>query len=233
MRIDINPSRLVERIAASFVVFTRVSFGRDFRLPASSLMTAVEHWPLSAWFTSALQALTLLALSRFLPWLAAIAVAIVLRMLVVERPQVFGKSYERLALVVYEVLLSACLLHLEPLTAAATLFAAGPFSRMITSQMVMMLPYAEEHETARYHIAFRKYSTLNGLWLFVQGIVPLLLMLMLTGGNWQWLVFIPCLMMYFSYMFVYRQYGGYTIDILLTVASLIEITLLLTAALTL
>lgn len=221
MLVPIDRTKVTDRIHASLAVFTFVPFVR--RADVRHAETAVECWPIVGWTTGAFQALVLLVAAPWLPWLAAIALALLARVLLCPKPRLLPtKGMNWMGVAIYELLLSALLLRLEPFTAAAVLFAAAPYAHMVCAQMVAMLPYREAAETNPWHIAFRKYSTASGLWLFAQGILPMAVAIYVAGVNWQWMVFAPCLVMYFSYLFLLRRLGGYTVDALIAVSALLE-----------
>ena len=77
-----------------------------------------------------------------------------------------------------------------------------------------MMPYARTEEESKAHVIYRKISIKAGLSLSVQGVLPLVLMLYLTGGllRWESLIFAPCLVMYFMYLLIWHRLKGYTGD---------------------
>ena len=221
MQININRSKGIDRIHASFAVFSFIPFIKKEDVRHAE--TAVEHWPLVGWTTGAAQALVFLLASHWLPWLVVIALALCVRLLLLPKPRIFdSRTMNVMSVALYELLLSALWLRLDTLTAAFVVFAAGPYAHMVTAQLVAMLSYREEAETNGWHIAFRKYSTAAGLWLFAQGMTPLLIAFFFGGIDWQWVVFAPCLAMYFSYLFIIRTFRGYTIDAMIAVSALLE-----------
>ena len=61
------------------------------------------------------------------------------------------------------------LYSMTPRVAALIVFAADPFAKMVTSQLVNMLPYARREEEAKNRTVYRKPSLTAGLSLTVQG----------------------------------------------------------------
>ena len=221
MEAKINRSNMIDCVHASFVVFTRIPFLRKEQLRHAE--RAVEHWPLTGWTTGALQAVVLIYGARWLPWLLAIAIALCLRLLCCQKPRLFASREINITVVaLYELLFSALLLRLDPFTAGAAVFASAPYAHMVCAQLTAMLPYQVSRETNGWHIAFYMYSTTSGLWLFVQGMLPLLLAVFVGGVDWQWVIFAPCVVMYFAYLVLLNRLGGYTIDTLIAVSALLE-----------
>ena len=58
-------------------------------------------------------------------------------------------TYGVLGLILYILLLWGCLSSLTPWMAALAVFAADPYAKMVTSQLVVMMPYARREEEAK------------------------------------------------------------------------------------
>ncbi len=115
--------------------------------------------------------------------------------------------------------------------AAAAVFAAVPFSRMVACQLVLMLPYRGKAE-----VAPSRYSTAEGLLLFIAGMAPFAPLLWLATGtalNWSWLVFAPCIVMYGLYMLLARHLHGFTYDSMVVVSMIVELAFIATVSLNL
>jgi len=123
-------------------------------------------------------------------------------------------TYGVLGLNLYIALLFLCLNSMTPLTAAMTIAAADPYAKMLGAQMTQMMPYARTEETSKAHTVYRRMSLLSGMLLAVQGLLPMAayIYLLHEGIDWQWLLFVPCLVMYVLYLFVWRRLRGYTGD---------------------
>ena len=123
-------------------------------------------------------------------------------------------TYGVLGLILYIALLFLCLNSMTPLTAAMTIAAADPYAKMLGAQMTQMMPYARTEETSKAHTVYRRMSLLSGMLLAVQGLLPMAayIYLLHEGIDWQWLLFVPCLVMYVLYLFVWRRLRGYTGD---------------------
>ena len=150
-------------------------------------------------------------------------------------------TYGVIALIAYFALLFTALLsignlsplttHLSPLTShlsllALAIFAADPFAKMVTSQLILMMPYARTEETAKNRTVYRRPTMLAGVLLALQGMLPLAAFLWLAGDavEWSTLIFVPCLMMYFLYRLIWNRLRGYTGDCCGAVCLLVELT---------
>ena len=138
-------------------------------------------------------------------------------------------TYGVLGLIIYMLLLCTALYSLSVTVAALTILAADPFSKMVTSQLVNMLPYARREEEAKNKTVYRKPSLAAGLSLTVQGLLPMALMIWLTGVPWYLFIAIPPLVMYFLYLLMLRKIQGYTGDCCGAVCLLVELAVYLVA----
>ena len=136
-------------------------------------------------------------------------------------------TYGVLGLIIYELLLFATLYSLPPHLAAMTILAADPYAKMVTAQLVMMLPYARKEEEAKAKTVYRRFNWAAGLSLAIQGLLPMVVFLWLTGIEWSLVIFIPCLVMYLLYLLMMRKIQGYTGDCCGAVCLLVELTVLL------
>ena len=254
MEIAIDQTHWYDRIWASFIFFTRLPFWRLHEPPQACYKTVVEHWPLVGWLTGGVMAAILYFGSMVMPFLVAVIVAIVVRMLVTgalhedgladfldgfggggrDRQRILDimkdsriGTYGVLGLVCYELLLGATLFSLTPEMAAFTISAADPFSKMVTSQLVMMLPYARKEEDAKSKTVYRKMEWKAGVSLAIQGLLPMAGFLFLTRLPWSMIIFLPCLVMYFLYLLIRQRLQGYTGDCCGAVCLLVELTVCL------
>ena len=251
MEIAIDQTHWYDRIWASFIFFTRLPFWRLHEPPQACYKTVVEHWPLVGWLTGGVMAAILYFGSMVMPYLVAVIVAVVIRMLMTgalhedgladfldgfggggrDRQRILDimkdsriGTYGVLGLVCYELLLGATLFSLTPEMAAFTILAADPFSKMVTSQLVMMLPYARKEEDAKSKTVYRKMDWKAGVSLAIQGLLPMTGFLFLTRLPWTMIIFLPCLVMYFLYLLIRQRLQGYTGDCCGAVCLLVELT---------
>ncbi len=254
MQTNFDQTKWYDRIWASFIFFTRIPFWRLHQPSRECYRTVVEHWPLVGWLTGAIMAATLWIGSMFLPYAVAVLLAIVVRLLTTgalhedgladfldgfggggdhrERILAIMKdshigTFGVLGLVLYELLLAAALFSMPPMLAVLTILAADPFSKMVTAQLVMMLPYARTEAEAKNRTVYRRMDWPAGISLSVQGLLPMVLFVWSTGIAWELVLLIPCLLMYFLYMLIWRRLRGYTGDCCGAVCLLVELAVYL------
>lgn len=249
--------RWYDRVLAAFIYFTRLPFWRLRQPPYECYETVVEHWPLTGWLTAAAMAGTLYGCSLVAPYPVAVLLAITVRLLVTgamhedgladfldgfggggtDRQRILDimkdsriGTYGVIGLVLYFGLLFTSLLSLSPKVAAMAIFAADPFARMVTSELIIMMPYARTAATAKSRTVYRKPSVKAGISLAVQGLLPLAVFawIMRQEVDWSLLVFPPCLVMYFLYLLIWRRLRGYTGDCCGAVCLLVELSFYLT-----
>lgn len=141
-------------------------------------------------------------------------------------------TYGVIGLILYFAMLYTCLSLMMPKTAALVVFAGDAYSKLLAGQIIMFLPYARTEATSKAHNVYRKFSVKAGISIFLQGILPLCLLLYITRYDlnlrWDLLVFIPCIVMYFLYYMMHRKIRGYTGDCCGALALLIELAFYLT-----
>jgi adenosylcobinamide-GDP ribazoletransferase len=129
-----------------------------------------------------------------------------------------------LGLIIYVLLLGATLFSMSPKMAALTILAADPYSKMVTSQLIIMMPYARLENEAKAKTIYRKIDWKAGICLAIQGLLPIAIFLYLTHLSWEMVIFLPCLVMYFLYLLIWRRLHGYTGDCCGAVCLLVELT---------
>lgn len=136
-------------------------------------------------------------------------------------------TYGVVGLVLYFMLLHQSLTILPPRITALMILAADPFFKMMTAQLIQMMPYARTAETAKGQVVYRKTSIKAGLLLLIQGTLP-------TIGLWYFAglpylgIAMPALVFYLLYLLMYRRINGYTGDCCGAVFLLTELTFYLT-----
>jgi len=240
-----------DRIWAAFIFFTRLPLWRLYEPPKESYKSVVEFWPLTGWITGGLMALTLWGCSMCLPYTVAVLLAVVARLLVTgalhedgladfmdgfggggsDRERILAimkdshiGTYGVIGLTVYHLLLVAALLSLPPTMAAMAIMAATPYSKMVSAPLIIMMPYARREEKAKTKMIYRKISWQAGLSLTVQGLLPMALFLWYSHLPWEMVVSVPCVVMYFLYMFINGKIHGYTGDCMGAVCLLTELS---------
>jgi adenosylcobinamide-GDP ribazoletransferase len=110
------------------------------------------------------------------------------------------------------------------------MLAVDPYAKMLSAQIILMMPYARTEQEAKARIVYRKMSTKAGLLLAVQGLLPIGLYCWYfhESVDWQLLIFIPCIVMYFLYRLIWSRLRGYTGDCCGALCLLIELAALIT-----
>ena len=249
---SLNTFKWYDNLWAAFIFFTRLPFWRLRQPPQQSYAAVVEWWPLTGWLTAAIMAATLYFGSMILPYPVAIILAIVTRLLTTgalhedgladffdgfggggsDRKRILTimkdshiGTFGVLSLIVYFSLLFTALLSLPANVAALAILAADPFSKMVASQLILMMPYARTAETAKNRTIYRKPSTAAGICLAVQGLLPFAGFVWYLKGtlDWSMLIFVPCLTMYLLYRVIWSRLKGYTGDCCGAVCLLVEL----------
>ena len=251
-----NTSKFYDNLWAAFIFFTRLPFWRVYQPPRSSYAAVVEWWPLTGWLTGSAMAATLYFGSMVLPYAVAVIAAIVIRLLITgalhedgladffdgfggggtDRQRILDimkdshiGTYGVLGLIAYEALLFWALLSIGSAELAAlAVIAADPYSKMLSGQLIQMMPYARRAEEAKNKVVYRKVSIVSGILLAIQGLAPGLVVLLFTPlgamSHWELLIFVPCLVMYFLYLLIWRRLHGYTGDCCGAVCLLVELS---------
>ncbi len=251
MQTSIDSTRWYDRIWAAFIFFTRLPFWRLHEPPRECYKTVVEHWPLTGWLTASVMAGTLWVGSLYLPHVVAVVLAVVVRLLVTgalhedgladfldgfggggsDRARILAimkdshiGTYGVLGLIAYLMLLVATLASMPTPLAVVAILAADPFGKMVTAQLVMMMPYARTAEEAKSKTVYRKMDWRAGIGLALQGLLPMVVFLWLTGIDWELVIFMPCVVMYLLYLMIWNKLHGYTGDCCGAVCLLVELT---------
>ena len=259
MEVSIGQTHFYDRIWAALIFFTRLPFWRLHQPPKACYETVVEHWPLVGWLTGGVMAATLYGASMVLPYQVAVLAAIVMRLLLTgalhedgladfldgfggggnNRQRILDimkdshiGTYGVIGLVLYLLLLFFCLSSMSPEMAALAILAADPYAKMLTAQLVSMMPYARREEEAKAKVIYRKITLVSGVSLAVQGLLPIGLFVWYMGIAWETLIFIPALVMYFLYLLIWRRLHGYTGDCCGAVCLMVELSVYLTLMVT-
>lgn len=253
MEISLNTSKWYDRLWAALIFFTRLPFWRVYQPPKDAYQGVVEFWPLAGWITAGVMAGVLYGSSLVFDYEIAVLLAIASRLLLTgalhedgladffdgfggggrDRQRVLDimkdshiGTYGVLALIVYMALLFFALHSLQPVDAALAILAIDPYAKMVSAQVVQMMPYARTEATAKNKTVYRKFSAAAGVCLALQGLLPIGLYILWLQDriDWTMLIFLPCLTMYFLYLFIWRRLRGYTGDCCGALFILIELT---------
>ena len=243
-----------DNLWAALISFTRLPFWRLRQPPQSSYAAVVEWWPLTGWLTATIMAATFYFGSMVLPVPVALLLAIAARLLTTgalhedgladffdgfggggnDRQRILDimkdsriGTYGVLGLVFYELLLAATIISIPAYCAAFMVLAADTFSKMVTSQLILMMPYARREEEAKVKTVYRKFSAWAGVSLAIQGLPAMLFFIWMMGLDWQVMIFIPAVVFYGLYLLIWRKLHGYTGDCCGAVCLLVELTVYL------
>ena len=258
MQISLDTSKWYDRIWAAFIFFTRLPLWRLHQPAKEAYKTVVEHWPLVGWLTGTTMAAVLYFGSMLFTYEIAILLAIITRLLVTgalhedgladfidgfggggtDRQRILDimkdshiGTYGVISLILYFLLLFFTLHAMTPIDAAMTIAAVDPFAKMLSAQLIQMMPYARTEETAKNHTVYRRFDIKAGISLAIQGLLPISLYIyyMYARIDWQLLILIPAIVMYFLYMLIWRRLHGYTGDCCGALFLLTELATLLVA----
>ena len=237
--------------------FTRLPLWRMHQPPQPCYTSVVEFWPLTGWLTGGVMAAIIYFGSMVLPVTVSVVLAIAARLLLTgalhedgladffdgmggggnDRNRILTimkdshiGTYGVLSLAIYVLTLVLTLSAMPPAMSALCILAADPYAKMLSGQLILMLPYARTEETAKNHTVYRRYSWLSGIGLLVQGLLPMALFLFVGNPNdWAWVLMLPAVVFYFLYLLIRSRLGGYTGDCCGAVCLLVELTVCLTA----
>lgn len=243
-----------DRLFAAFIFFTRLPFWRIHQPRKEAYETVVELWPLTGWLTAGCMAATLYFGSFVVPTTLAAMAAIIVRILITgalhedgladfidgfgaggtDRKRILDimkdsriGTYGVVGLVLYFMLLHQSLTILPPRITALMILAADPFFKMMTAQLIQMMPYARTAETAKGQVVYRKTSIKAGLLLLIQGTLPAIGLWYFAGLPYLGIA-MPALVFYLLYLLMHRRINGYTGDCCGAVFLLTELTFYLT-----
>ena len=243
-----------DRLFAAFIFFTRLPFWRIHQPRKEAYETVVELWPLTGWLTAGCMAATLYFGSFIVPTALAAMAAIIVRILITgalhedgladfidgfggggtDRRRILDimkdshiGTYGVVGLILYFMLLHQSLTILPPRITALMILAADPFFKMMTAQLIQMMPYARTAETAKGQVVYRKTSIKAGLLLLIQGTLPAIGLWYFAGLPYLGIA-MPALVFYLLYLLMHRRINGYTGDCCGAVFLLTELTFYLT-----
>lgn len=251
--LNTSKSKWWQNAWAALIFFTRLPFWRIYQPPKDAYKAVVEYWPIVGWITGALTAAAIFFGSMAMPYNLAIICAILVRLLVTgalhedgltdfidgfgggtDRQRILDimkdsriGTYGVLGIVLYELLLFFSLSSMPPALAAITVFAADPYAKMLAGQIIQMMPYARTEEQSKAHNIYRRMNIRAGISLAFQGLLPMLLFFYVTKGVLEWniIIFVPCIVMFFLYRMIWNKLHGYTGDCCGALFLLIELSI--------
>lgn len=241
MRISLNTFKWYDPAWAAFIFFTRLPLWRIHEPPRECYRSVVEFWPLVGWLTGGIMAAVIYFGSFIMPHAITVLLAIAARILVTgalhedgladffdgfggggnNRQRILDimkdsriGTYGVIGLGLYMLILFFSLSSMPAKLAALTILAADPFCKMVSAQIISIMPYARTEDEAKARVVYRKISLKAGIGLFIQGILPLVFLIFAVDGRIRWdlLIFAPCLVMYLLYLMIWHKIKGYTGD---------------------
>lgn len=248
---SIDNTKWYDNAWAAFIFFTRFPLWRIHQPPKHCYRAVVEYWPLVGWLTGGVMAAVIYFGCRVAPNDVAILAAIAVRMSLTgglhedglcdffdgmgggtsrERALEIMKdsrigTYGVLGALLYTLLLFFTLSSMPYPMAAMAVLVADPYAKMLSAQVVQMLPYARTEDEAKAKTVYRRMGTRAGIGLFTQGFLPMAVFLWFFHDyvDWPMIVFGPCLVMYVLYLYIYKKLHGYTGDCCGAVFLLVEL----------
>lgn len=240
----------MNRILAALIFFTRLPFWRIKEMESEHFKHVVPLWPLAGWLTGGIMVGVLWLAAQVLPLSTAWIIAIVARLLTTgclhedgladfcdgmgggvtrERILVIMKdshigTYGVIGLIIYFLLLTQmCALPLHLLMAVA--FAGDAWSKMVSANVINLLPYARKEEEAKNRTVYQYMSALEAFTCALLGTLPAVVFL--TKAYWPALL-APVVVFILLIILMKRRIQGYTGDCCGALFLICELSYLLT-----
>ena len=239
--------KILYQLAAAITFFTRLPLWKVLEIPSESFKKIICFWPLTGWITAGFTALAWLAFSMFLPPILAVILAFGCKVLLtgglhedglgdffdgfgggrtkedvlrIMKDSYVG-SYALIGMIFYYLLLINTVVSIPTEMTAIAIFAADPFSKMLTALMMNMLPYVRTEQESKSKTLFEKLSLGRLITILVFGLLPIILLLEVK----LWLtVLLPIATVIFVFFLAKKRIGGYTGDICGATALLCELS---------
>jgi len=233
-------------LSAAITFFTRIPLWRVVDIPKESYSRIIGFWPLTGWITGAVTGGTWLVFSMLLPPLPAIIGALVVRILLtggfhedglsdffdgfgggrtkadilrIMKDSSVG-SYALIGMILYYLLLISTLASIPKGILFVVLFAADPFSKLLTTGMMNFLPYARTESESKSKTLYDKLGVGGFLVAGVFGLLPLFLF---VDRRLWFSALVPLCLVILLFFYVRKRIGGYTGDICGATALLCEL----------
>ena len=221
---------------AAFIFFTRLPLWRLKAYPLSSgdFSRVIGYWAVTGLLTGGVAAGALYLLSYMFPYTVAVVFALVCRTLVtgalhedgladffdgfgggVSRERILEVmkdshigTYGVIGLVFYFLMFVTLLSGMDVRLACAVLFAGDPLSKLISSQITVVLPYARSVATSKTKTVYEKPSWQSIAVSMSAGLLPLLLLEM----KWWLATLFPLCVFVMLILMLKKRIGGYTGD---------------------
>ncbi len=239
--------KILLQLAAAITFFTSLPLWKVLEIPSESFKKIIYFWPLTGWITAGFTALAWLAFSMIFPPILAIILAFGCKVLLTGGLHEDGLgdffdgfgggrtkedvlrimkdshvgSYALIGMIFYYLLLINTLVSIPKEITAVVIFAADPFSKMLTALMMNMLPYARTEQESKSKTLFEKLSPGRLITILIFGLLPIILLLEVK----LWMtVLLPIATVCFVFFLAKKRIGGYTGDICGATALLCELS---------
>ena len=238
--------KILYQLVAAITFFTRIPLWRMVDIPVESYPKIICFWTLTGWITGGITAASWLAFSTILPPLPAIILALAVRIVLTGGFHEDGLSdffdgfgggktkadilrimkdsnvgsYALIGMILYYLLLISTLASIPKGMMVVVLFAADPFSKLLTAGMMNLLPYARTESESKSKTLYDKLGVGRFLVACLFGLLPLLLLS--DRGMW-FAALLPFCLVLFLFFYARKRIGGYTGDICGATALLCEL----------
>jgi len=238
--------KILYQLVAAITFFTRIPLWRMVDIPVESYPKIICFWTLTGWITGGITAASWLAFSTILPPLPAIILALAVRIILTGGFHEDGLSdffdgfgggktktdilrimkdsnvgsYALIGMILYYSLLISTLSSIPKGMMVVVLFAADPFSKLLTTGMMNFLPYARTESESKSKTLYDKLGTGRFMVACLFGLLPLLL---LSDRRLWFAALLPLCVLLFLFFYVWKRIGGYTGDICGATALLCEL----------
>jgi len=234
-------------LLAAITFFTRIPMWKLVELPGDSFRRIIPFWPLTGWITGATSAFIFWFAAQVFPVYVAVLLAFSARIALTGALHEDGLgdffdgfgggkckedilrimkdshtgSYAIIGLILYFLLLTNTVAAMPAHTIPLLIFAADPFSKMVTALFINRLPYSRKEEESKSKTIYDKLNAVQIIVTLSGGILPLLLFP--TGWQMATTALLPIMGAISVSVYVKRKIGGYTGDICGATALLCEL----------
>jgi len=219
---------------AAVMFFTRLPLWKWVSVDKEYFKRIVHLWSFTGWFTALVMILVFGISIRFFPLHIAVILAIAARVILTgglhedgfaDFCDAFGcfadkqrtldimkdshiGTYGVIGLALYFLLLTFTLCSL-PMLFIPSAFCADPFCKFVSSNIINVLPYARNEQTAKNKLVYDKMNAKEWIVSLVFGCMPLAL---LPSASLLWAVLTPIIVAAVLFHFMNKRINGYTGD---------------------
>lgn len=242
-------------LLASFIFFTRLPFWRLGNPPREAFKRVVALWPLTGWLTGGVSAAVFWLFSQILPVEASVVMAFATRAILTgalhedgladcfdgfgggaarERILEIMKdsrigAYGVIGLILYYFMAVASLSSVGNVAALCAIIpAADVWSKFCTSQIINVLPYSRDENTAKNKTVYSRFTTGETIANVAVSLPSLLVAVYLPTLLWAFIA--PIVTSAAAFLYFRHKIGGYTGDCCGGCFLLSELSFFITAA---